>query len=108
MQIINLGLQFIPSRLSTGNIPKFIGLHHSGGVGTIYKGRPIEFIPAGISNHNQNSLYQVTPNPTPSLILNKVFKLQNILNLMGITDRVNNKLSADGIAGVKTLTKLAS
>lgn len=84
MKIIDLQLQFISSKLSIGNTPRFIGLHHSGGIGTIegyhqlhqnngwaglgynffvdldgsiFKGRPIEYVPAAILNHNYDSLH---------------------------------------------------
>jgi N-acetylmuramoyl-L-alanine amidase len=82
MRIIDLGLQFRP--MTEGNIPRYIGLHHSGGVNTvrayhqqhldkgwsglgynfvvdldgqIYKGRDPKYVPAGILGHNQDSLH---------------------------------------------------
>lgn len=82
MNIIDLGLKF--KEMTPGNIPRYIGLHHSGGIGTlqgyhlmhqnlgwaglgynffvdldgtVYRGRPIEYIPAGILGNNQDSLH---------------------------------------------------
>jgi len=83
MNIIDLGLQFRPNH-TEGNIPRYLGLHHSGGVNTVqayhqqhldkgwaglaynfmvdldgkvYKGRPVNWVPAGILGFNQDSLH---------------------------------------------------
>jgi len=82
MNIIDLGLKFKP--MTPGNTPRKLYLHHSGGVNTVqayhqmhlnngwsglgynfivdldgqvYKGRPIEFIPAGVLGHNTDSVH---------------------------------------------------
>jgi N-acetylmuramoyl-L-alanine amidase len=83
MDIIDLGLKFGP--MTEGNIPRYIGLHHSGGIqtaeayhqmhikerhwsglgynliidldGTKYKGRDPKYLPAGILGHNKDSLH---------------------------------------------------
>ena len=82
MKIIDLGLQFRENH-AEGNVPRYMGMHHSGGIqtvqdyhqmhlnkgwaglgyhfmvdtdGTIYKGRPVNYVPAGIENANQDSL----------------------------------------------------
>lgn len=84
MNIIDLGLQFKTSKLSAGNTPKILYLHHSAGVNTveayhqqhlnkgwaglgynyivdldgkIYKGRDPKYIPAGVLGFNTNSLH---------------------------------------------------
>jgi hypothetical protein len=84
MEIIDLGLQFRQDQLEGGNVPRYIGLHHSGGVNTVeayhqqhlnqgwaglgydfvvdldgkkYKGRDPRYVPAGILGHNQDSLH---------------------------------------------------
>lgn len=83
MEIIDLGLKFETMQL--GNTPRYIGLHHSGGIqtvkayhkmhinergwsglgynfvvdldGKIYKGRDPKYVPAGILGHNKDSLH---------------------------------------------------
>jgi N-acetylmuramoyl-L-alanine amidase len=83
MNIIDLGLEFGPMTL--GNIPRYLGLHNSGGIrttreyhqmhieergwsglgynftvdldGKIYKGRDPIYIPAGILGHNKDSIH---------------------------------------------------
>lgn len=83
MNIIDVGLTFGP--MTEGNIPRYIGLHHSGGIrtiqeyhqmhiqekgwaglgynfivdleGKIYKGRDPKYIPAGVLGHNKDSLH---------------------------------------------------
>jgi N-acetylmuramoyl-L-alanine amidase len=84
MNIIDLALQFILSKLSGVNIPRILYLHHSAGVNTVeayhdqhkkkgwaglgynfivgldgkvYKGRDPKFIPAGCLGFNTNSLH---------------------------------------------------
>jgi hypothetical protein len=198
MNIIDLGLQFRP--MTPGNTPRYIGLHHSGGINTVkayhqqhlnkgwaglaynfivdldgkvYRGRDPQYVPAGILGHNQDSLHicaignfenmvmpdvqkeaikelicyvkslyptikdikghkeigandcpgknyplqvmkdiffngliQAIPEPTPSPIHNKVFKLQHVLNAMGITDENGNRLVEDGWIGKHTLAAL--
>lgn len=82
MEIIDLGLKF--KDMTDGNIPRYIGLHNSGGIrstreyhqqhlnqgwsglgynftvdldGKIYKGRDPKYIPSGILGHNKDSIH---------------------------------------------------
>ena len=196
MNIIDLGLKFVASKLALGNTPRYIGLHHSAGINTVkayhqehldkgwaglgynfvvdldgkvYKGRDPKYLPAGIEGHNTDSLHicaignfdnmvmpavqkeaikelilycmglfptikavkghkelmatdcpganyplrdmqsvythgliQVTPQPTPSPINSKIFKLQHALNAIHMTDDLGRRLVEDGMLGDNT------
>lgn len=53
-----------------------------------------------------SQLIKVTPKPTAAPIKGKVFKLQHVLNAMGITDEDGHRLVEDGILGTHTKAAL--